>query len=291
MPAAGPHHSGGARLPRLPAAGRPAGFCYLGPVFRYRGHHASEFLQAGVESFGRTDTRRGRRRDAGAGARGAARRSTSPMSMIRTGDVGAVRRPDRCARARAVMAERRLLKDFNRKSLAGAGPGTADALHRHRAQGYEGVLAALAGSDRKAAHALVTDLMSIAGRDQCRRPVGGRNRRSLPRTVDPDRRHACRRDIASSDRTFPRPSPASPTKRWRELRALASDAKLDLTAALDQFESRIGFMAARGIDIGSDAVRHLVRPRHRLLHRLRVRTAPQGQRRRAAGRRRAATTG
>jgi ATP phosphoribosyltransferase regulatory subunit len=32
------------------------------------------------------------------------------------------------------------------------------------------------------------------------------------------------------------------------LRALAADAKLNLVAAIDQFESRIGFMAARGID-------------------------------------------
>ncbi len=29
---------------------------------------------------------------------------------------------------------------------------------------------------------------------------------------------------------------------------MAEDAKLDITAAIDQFESRVGFMAARGID-------------------------------------------
>src|SRR6185437_4784170 len=33
-----------------------------------------------------------------------------------------------------------------------------------------------------------------------------------------------------------------------QLRALANDAKLDISAGIDQFESRIGFMAARGID-------------------------------------------
>ena len=33
-----------------------------------------------------------------------------------------------------------------------------------------------------------------------------------------------------------------------QLRALAADAKLDLAAAIDQLESRIGFMAARGIN-------------------------------------------
>src|SRR3569623_2337626 len=36
-------------------AGRPAGFSYLGPVFRYRDGRPSQFLQAGVESYGRQD--------------------------------------------------------------------------------------------------------------------------------------------------------------------------------------------------------------------------------------------
>src|SRR5204862_1195259 len=39
-----------------PQAGRPAGFCYLGPVFRHRGDAPAEFIQAGIESFGRRDT-------------------------------------------------------------------------------------------------------------------------------------------------------------------------------------------------------------------------------------------
>src|SRR5690242_20762367 len=38
-----------------PRAGQPAGFSYLGPVFRYRGGAPSQFLQAGIESFGRQD--------------------------------------------------------------------------------------------------------------------------------------------------------------------------------------------------------------------------------------------
>jgi ATP phosphoribosyltransferase regulatory subunit len=32
------------------------------------------------------------------------------------------------------------------------------------------------------------------------------------------------------------------------LRALAADAKLNMSAVIDQFESRVGFMATRGID-------------------------------------------
>ena len=36
-------------------AGQPAGYCYLGPVFRHRTDAPAEFLQAGIESFGRSD--------------------------------------------------------------------------------------------------------------------------------------------------------------------------------------------------------------------------------------------
>src|SRR4249920_4256790 len=38
-----------------PAAGAPKALCYLGPVFRHRAQGATEFLQAGIESFGRPD--------------------------------------------------------------------------------------------------------------------------------------------------------------------------------------------------------------------------------------------
>src|SRR5205809_7909912 len=63
---------------------------------------------------------------------------------------------------------RRLIKDFNRKiSLTDDIERLTLAPSRNE---YEGVLAALAGSDRKAALALVTDLMSIAGTTN----VGGR---------------------------------------------------------------------------------------------------------------------
>src|ERR1022692_3027560 len=37
------------------AAGKPAGFCYLGAVFPHRGGAPAELTQAGIESFGRHD--------------------------------------------------------------------------------------------------------------------------------------------------------------------------------------------------------------------------------------------
>jgi ATP phosphoribosyltransferase regulatory subunit len=141
---------------------------------------------------------------------------------------------------------RRLIKDFNRKlsltedierlTLATA-PGRNE---------YEGVLAALAGSDRKAALALVTDLMSIAGTTN----VGGRTVSEIAdRFLEQStlKGGALPRDALGIIKRFLAIS-GDPDQAVAQLRALADDAKLDLTAAIDQLESRVGFMAARGID-------------------------------------------
>ena len=78
--------------------------------------------------------------------------------------------------------KRRLVKDFNRKTASRTiSTGWCIAAANERPE-YQGVLAALAGSDPKAAHALVTDLLSIAGITRGRRPHGRRDRRPLPRT-------------------------------------------------------------------------------------------------------------
>ncbi len=143
---------------------------------------------------------------------------------------------------------RRLIKDFNRKvsltedierlTLATA-PGRNE---------YEGVLAALAGSDRKAALALVTDLMSIAGTTN----VGGRTVDEIAdRFLEQStlKGGALPRDALGTIKRFLAIA-GDPDEAVAQLRALAADAKLDLTAAIDQFESRVGFMAARGIDTG-----------------------------------------
>src|SRR6185295_1584898 len=41
-----------------------------------------------------------------------------------------------------------------------------------------------------------------------------------------------------------------PDEAIGQLRALAADAKLDIGGEIDQLESRVGFMAARGVDNG-----------------------------------------
>ena len=44
---------------------------------------------------------------------------------------------------------------------------------------------------------------------------------------------------------------ADPDKASTQMRALARSAGIDLSAVLDRFDARLGFMAARGLDIGT----------------------------------------
>lgn len=229
-----------------PRAGQPAGFSYLGPVFRYRDGQPSQFLQAGIESFGRQD-----RAAADAEMLALALEATTAFGLndveIRTGDVALFNALIDALELYPVW-RRRLIKDFNRKvsltddieqlTLATA-PGRNE---------YQGVLAALAGSDRKAALALVTDLMSIAGTTN----VGGRTVAEIAdRFLEQStlKGGALPRDAVTTIKRFLAIS-GDPDDAVAQLRALAGDARLDLTTAIDQFESRVGFMAARGIDTG-----------------------------------------
>jgi ATP phosphoribosyltransferase regulatory subunit len=228
-------------------AGKPAGFSYLGPVFRYRGGRPSEFLQAGIESFGRHD-----RPAADAEMLALALEATSTFGLIdveiRTGDLALFTALIDALNLYPVW-RRRLIKDFNRKitleqDLERLTLATASSRNE-----YEGVLAALAGSDRKAALALVTDLMTIAGTTN----VGGRAVAEIAdRFLEQStlKSGALPRDALGLIKRFLAIS-GDPTDSIARLRALAADARLDIHAAIDAFESRIGFMAARGIDPAS----------------------------------------
>jgi ATP phosphoribosyltransferase regulatory subunit len=226
-------------------AGQPAGFSYLGPVFRYRSGQASEFLQAGIESFGRQD-----RAAADAEMLALALEATAAFGVrdveIRTGDVALFNALLDALDLYPVW-RRRLVKDFNRKISLEQDLERLSAATTATRSEYEGVLAALAGSDRKAALAFVTDLMSIAGTTN----VGGRTTAEIAdRFLEQStlKGGALPREAIAVLKRFLGIS-GSPDDAVAELRALTVDAKLDLAAAIDQFESRVGFMAARGIDV------------------------------------------
>jgi ATP phosphoribosyltransferase regulatory subunit len=228
------------------SAGKVAGFCYLGVVFRHREGAATEILQAGIESFGRED-----KAAADAEMLSLGLEATTlyglPAPEVRLGDVGLFT-AFVAALDLAPAWKRRLVKDFNRKWSLAHDLDQLALTPTNGAPEYRGVLAALAGSDPKAAHHLVTDLLSIAGiaavggrsvaeiaerfLEQAALGVGTR----LPRET----RGLIERFLAVR---------GDPDEAAGELRALAADAKLALSPALDLFETRTGFLAARGVDV------------------------------------------
>jgi ATP phosphoribosyltransferase regulatory subunit len=227
-----------------PLAGQPAGFSYLGPVFRYRQGTPSEFQQAGIESFGRQDRAAADAEMLALGLEAMAAFGLSDIE-IRTGDVALFAALIEALDLYPVW-KRRLMKDFNRKISLTHDLDRLTLAESPVRNEYEGVLAALAGSDRKAALALVTDLMSIAGATN----VGGRSVAEIAdRFLEQStlKGGALPRDALVLIKRFLAIS-GDPDDALQQLRKLASDAKLNITAAIDEFESRIGFMAARGID-------------------------------------------
>jgi ATP phosphoribosyltransferase regulatory subunit len=229
-----------------PQAGKPAGFCYLGAVFRHRHGATSEFLQAGIESFGRSDKAAA---DAEMLALGLEATTQYDISApeIRIGDVGLFS-AFVAALDLAPVWKRRLIKDFNRKSSLKHDLEQMTLAPANGSKEYQGVLAALAGSDPKAAHHLVTDLLSIAGIAT----VGGR---SVAEIAD----RFLEQSALNAPTRLPRETRAlierflsiagDPDDAAGELRALAADAKIALGPALDLLEMRTGFLAARGVDV------------------------------------------
>jgi ATP phosphoribosyltransferase regulatory subunit len=229
-----------------PEAGTSQSFCYLGSVFRSRGVQPSEFLQAGIESFGRTDTAAADAEMLALGLEATAHYGIA-NTEIRMGDVGLFSAlVDALELAPAW--KRRLVKDFNRKTSLAHDLDRLTLSAADKRPEYQGVLAAMAGSDPKAARALVTDLLSIAGISA----VGGRS-------VGEIAERFLEQAALGSANALPLETRAlieqfltvsgDPDTAAAELRALAADNKIDLSAALDLFESRTGFLAARGVDV------------------------------------------
>jgi ATP phosphoribosyltransferase regulatory subunit len=227
-----------------PLAGQEARFSYCGPVFRYRAGRPSEFIQAGLESFGRTDKE-------------AADAEILALALEAVGKAGLGQNLElRIADAGLFFAlldaldlspqwRRRILRgQIQGKPLEevfGAGLNTVQADH-------SGLLALLEGADRPGAGALVESLLSIADIA----PVGGRTAAEIA-----DR--FLEQAALQTSTGLPRQAQeviaqflaitGDPDRALNELRRLEEAAKLDFAASLDAFEARLGFIAARGIGV------------------------------------------
>jgi ATP phosphoribosyltransferase regulatory subunit len=235
------HHLGEA------GAALPAAYCYHGPVFRQRPDGLGEIPQLGAESLGRTDTA-----EADADLLSLSVRALETFGLadnaIRIGDETLFAAILEGLDLPAVW--RRRLRDLfgetDRLSAAiarMAGGGASDDDSRDVRLGF---LSALEGADPEAAHAVVEDLLSIAGISA----VGGRTPSEI---ADRFLEQAA---LASGARGHDRAAEiltaylalkADGSGAADALRAFASAHGLGLDTPLAAFEQRLAAIKDRGI--------------------------------------------
>jgi ATP phosphoribosyltransferase regulatory subunit len=223
--------------------GRQAQYAYLGPVFRARAGQRGESRQTGLESYGRSDVEAADAEIFALAMEAGEAAGAGPLD-VRFGDAGLF---DRALDALDLPDV--LLRRLRRGLAQGRSlDALLDETSANGAGAQSGVLAALEKADHQGAKALVEDLLAIAGIAS----VGGRSAGEIAdrfleqaalkagSSAPAEKREALRRFLAIK---------GDPDAASRQLRALASDARLDITEALDSFDQRTGFLAARGVAV------------------------------------------
>ena len=229
--------------------GRRLDQVFVGPVFRHRPGESGEFTQVSLESIGRND-REAADADVLAETYSAVTDVIGEGALgITIGDLGLF----------SSLLEALALDGVTSRRLALAlGEGRLGSLldpqrladRKQEPRGltrYSGVLDALKGADPQEAKAFVKDLLSMAGITA----TGGRTAediagRFLQRARDdaqqlgPEQAEILRRFLGIG---------GDPDQVAQALRQLAGEAGLDLSAAIDRFEMRTGFMEARGLPL------------------------------------------
>jgi ATP phosphoribosyltransferase regulatory subunit len=222
-----------------PQAGTRAAYSYCGPVFRYRPGRESEFIQAGIESFGRAD-REAADAEILSLALSAAASAHKNAPAVRISDAGLFAN---------LLEALGLSPEWRRRLTRGLTHGKPlDMIlsppNGGSAAAHSGLLALIEGADNRGARALVEDLLAIAGVA----PAGGRTpgeiaERFLEQAalrqgagICAEKRALIAQFLAIED---------SPQNAAKRLRALACDAKLDLSAALDRFGKRLEHIEAQ----------------------------------------------
>ena len=223
-------------------AGGIAEYSYLGPVFRAQGGQGGERIQTGLESFGRRDAEAADAEIFSLALEAATAAGGVPLAA-RLGDAGLFE---------SLLDSLKVPEAWRRRLRRGVARGRGlDAIFNRPSQGalaQAGVLAALESADHTGAKALVEDLLAIAGIDA----VGGRTAGEIAdrfleqaslrsgEPIEAEKRAVLEAFLAIS---------GDPDRAAVELRRLADSARLDLGSALDAFERRNGFIAARGVAV------------------------------------------
>jgi ATP phosphoribosyltransferase regulatory subunit len=215
-------------------AKRRADYAYLGPVFRQRSGESGEFLQAGVESLGRTG-RAAADADVLALALASAKLLGVRQPIVRIGDSALF--------AAALDAlgldgpwRQRLARSFG-------DPKRLGVMIAKAANGAD----TAAAIDRKATRQKAHELLSASGLGT----IGSRTadeiadrvveKSALTAGIGPGARKTLEGFLAIE---------GTPASTLKSLRALARREKLDIGTALDRFEKRIEAFAKRGVDVG-----------------------------------------
>lgn len=223
--------------------GQPSGYAYGGPVFRMRPNESGEFLQAGLESIGRTDIAAADAEILGLALEGLTQIGAPAIPSVKLGDMGLLHALIDALNV-APAAKRRVIRAI----VSGQGLASLCEPDSSGSPEHAGLLAAIEGQAPQAAKAFVEDILSIAGIAR----VGGRSAgeiaerflaRAANRTGLPDEaRQVLERYIAIE---------GDPDQAAEAVRDLAKEAGLEIGSALAVFEERTGFMAARGLDVAA----------------------------------------
>ncbi len=225
----------------------PATLAYGGAVFRIG---EGQRLQAGLESFGRDDREAADAEILGLALEAAAL-AGAPRLRLRLGDAGLTK--TFLDRLDLAPAWRRRLDAVHAPVGKTPAPVSGEALKRMlspptapNGKSRAGVLAALEKADAAGARKLIEDLLAIAGISS----VGGRSageiaerfleQASLESGLAPEKLQLIEAFFAID---------GAPDAASAALRKLGDDARLGLGEALDVFDTRSSFIAARGLPL------------------------------------------
>lgn len=223
-------------------AGKQADYAYCGPVFRAEEGGPGQFLQAGLESFGRSDTASADAEILVLALQGAAKAGFAEID-VRLGDAGLLSNLFEALKLPPAW-QRRLKRGLDK----GLGIAALDRETQPAGIDHSGVIAALTGADQQGARALVEDLLSIAGIAS----VGGRSAAEIADrfltqvaakaspAFGTEQRQVLERYLAIS---------GHPDDVSLDLRTLASDAGLDLDRSLELFDERTNFIAVHDLEV------------------------------------------